>query len=104
MLAPEHDRDSLPAACAMSSASSCWLVRPQSITGPSEQPRFHVVYSAATRSKHNLSLGLRVPLDGNVLTVPTIEKRVSQRQLVRARDCGICSASVLKVIPTCAAS
>jgi NADH-quinone oxidoreductase subunit C len=38
---------------------------------PQETPRFHVVYRLRSL-KHNLILGLRVPLDGNSPTMPTL--------------------------------
>jgi NADH-quinone oxidoreductase subunit C len=39
---------------------------------PELQPRFHVVLRLRSL-KHNLILGLRVPLDGNFPTMPTLE-------------------------------
>jgi NADH-quinone oxidoreductase subunit C len=39
---------------------------------PQEEPRFHVVYGVRSL-RHNLLLLLRVPLNGNSPTVPTIE-------------------------------
>lgn len=39
---------------------------------PQEAPRFHIVYRLRNYEE-NLILGLRVPLDGNNPTVPTIE-------------------------------
>ncbi len=39
---------------------------------PDQSPRFHVVYGVRSL-QHNLILGLRVPLDGNAPTLPTIE-------------------------------
>ena len=39
---------------------------------PQEAPRFHVVYQLYSYP-HNLSLRLRVPLDGNAPSLPTVE-------------------------------
>lgn len=39
---------------------------------PQEEPRFHVVYGLRSL-RHNLILMLRVPLNGNAPTLPTIE-------------------------------
>jgi NADH-quinone oxidoreductase subunit C len=39
---------------------------------PDQSPRFHVVYGVRSL-QHNLILGLRVPLDGNAPSLPTIE-------------------------------
>ena len=39
---------------------------------PDQAPRFHVVYRFRSL-KHNLILGLRVPLNGNAPSMPTIE-------------------------------
>lgn len=38
---------------------------------PEQSPRFHVVYRVRSL-RHNLILGLRVPLDGNAPSMPTI--------------------------------
>lgn len=38
---------------------------------PQETPRFHVVYRVRSLH-HNLILGLRVPLNGNIPTIPSI--------------------------------
>lgn len=39
---------------------------------PEQQPRFHIVYRLRSLDD-NLIIGLRVPLDGNAPTLPTIE-------------------------------
>jgi NADH-quinone oxidoreductase subunit C len=39
---------------------------------PAQTPRFHVIYRFRS-IKHNLVIGLLVPLDGNFPTLPTIE-------------------------------
>jgi NADH-quinone oxidoreductase subunit C len=39
---------------------------------PQEKPRFHLVYYLYSY-KHNLRIGLRVPLDGNAPSLPTLE-------------------------------
>lgn len=39
---------------------------------PEQQPRFHIVYRLRSLDE-NLIIGLRVPLDGNAPTLPTIE-------------------------------
>jgi NADH-quinone oxidoreductase subunit C len=39
---------------------------------PQQTPRFHVIYRFRS-IKHNLLIGLRVPLDGNFPKLPTIE-------------------------------
>ena len=39
---------------------------------PAQTPRFHLVYRVRSL-KHNLNLGMRVPLDGNSPTVPSLE-------------------------------
>ena len=39
---------------------------------PEQTPRFHIIYRIRSL-RHNLILGLRVPLDGNAPTLPTIE-------------------------------
>jgi NADH-quinone oxidoreductase subunit C len=39
---------------------------------PEQTPRFHVIYRFRS-IKHNLLIGLRVPLDGNFPKLPTIE-------------------------------
>ncbi len=40
---------------------------------PEQEPRFHVDLPAAIRMQHNVRLGLRVPLNGNFPTMPTVE-------------------------------
>ena len=39
---------------------------------PEQSPRFHLVYRVRSL-QHNLILGLRVPLEGNTPSIPTIE-------------------------------
>jgi NADH-quinone oxidoreductase subunit C len=39
---------------------------------PQQTPRFHVIYRLRSL-EHNLIIGLRVPLDGNSPTIPTVE-------------------------------
>lgn len=39
---------------------------------PQQSPRFHVIYEVYSL-QHNLRLGLRVPVDGNSPSLPTIE-------------------------------
>ncbi len=39
---------------------------------PQEQPRFHILYQLYSLAK-NVRIGLRVPLDGNIPTLPSIE-------------------------------
>lgn len=50
-----------------------WLVTETAVDyWPEQSPRFHVIYRIRSL-EHNLIIGIRVPLDGNNPTVPTVE-------------------------------
>ena len=70
---------------------------------PQEKPRFHVIYQLTSLTQ-NLSVQLRVPVDGERAQSPDRDRRVRERQLARARAHATCSASSSRAIPIRGAS
>ncbi len=69
---------------------------------PEEEPRFNVIYGYYSHAK-NVRMALRVPLNGDA-PPPHHRRCLSEEQTGTSASCGICSASILKVIPIYAAS
>jgi NADH-quinone oxidoreductase subunit C len=70
ILAPEHIQ---PACQALRDEFGFDLLNEETAVDywPAQSPRFHVVYRVRSLS-HNQMIGLRVPLDGNAPTMPSI--------------------------------
>ena len=86
MLAPEH----IVAVCqALRDEFDFEMLAEQTAVDywPEEQPRFHVVYRLYS-FQHNQILSLRVPLNGNAPSVPTIESVYPNANWYRARALG----------------
>ena len=69
---------------------------------PQESPRFHIIYQLTSLTQ-NLSIQLRVPVNGSQLKVPTATQ-VFEVPTGTSAKLWTCSASSSKVIPICAAS